>query len=133
MSEPVDERDYLAAQPPELRVPGALEEIQARVAASGRRLVVLDDDPTGTQTVHGVPVLTTWAVEDLRWALTQPSPTFYILTNSRSLPEEEAAGMNREISANLREAARATSTEFVVASRGDSTLRGHYPAETDAL
>ncbi len=131
--EPVDERDYLAAQPPELRVPGALEEIQARVAESHRRFVVLDDDPTGTQTVHGVPVLTTWTAEDLRWALTQPSPTFYILTNSRSLPEEEAAGMNREISTNLLEAARATGTEFVVASRGDSTLRGHYPAETDAL
>ncbi|MBA3610168.1 MAG: hypothetical protein H0W54_01930 [Rubrobacter sp.] len=131
--EPVDERDYLAAQPPELRVPGALEEIQARVAESHRHFVVLDDDPTGTQTVHGVPVLTTWTVEDLRWALTQPSPTFYILTNSRSLPEEEAAGMNREISTNLLEAARTTGTEFVVASRSDSTLRGHYPAETDAL
>ena len=131
--ETVDERSYLDAQPPELRVPDALEKIQTRVAASGRRIAVLDDDPTGTQTVHGVPVLTTWTVEDLSWALTQPSPTFYILTNSRSFPEEEAAEMNREISTNLLEASRATSAEFVVASRGDSTLRGHYPAETDAL
>ena len=91
MREPVEEREYLASQPPERRVPGALEGIWARVDAGGRKIAVLDDDPTGTQTVHGVPVLTTWSVEDLRWALEQPSPTFYVLTNSRSLPEEEAA------------------------------------------
>ena len=91
---PVDEREYLASQPPERKVQGALEEIRSRVAESGRHVVVLDDDPTGVQSVHGVPVLTTWTVEDLRWALAQPSPTFYILTNSRSLPEEEAVALN---------------------------------------
>ncbi|HJQ29258.1 MAG TPA: four-carbon acid sugar kinase family protein [Rubrobacter sp.] len=127
----VDAVEYLASQPPELRVPDALEKIRHEV--SGRRLAVLDDDPTGTQTVHGVPVLTTWSVEDLRWALEQPSSTFYILTNSRSFPEEEAAGMNREISTNLASAATQTGTGIAVVSRGDSTLRGHYPAETDAL
>jgi hypothetical protein len=78
---------YLASLPPEPRIPGALEEIRSRVAESGRRIVVLDDDPTGTQTVHGVPVLTTWSVEDLRGALRGPSPTLYVLTNSRSFPE----------------------------------------------
>ena len=99
---------------------------------SGRRVVVLDDDPTGVQSVHGVPVLTTWAIEDLRWALEQTSPTFYILTNSRSLAEEEAIVMNQQIARNLSEAA-APGTDFDVVSRSDSTLRGHYPAETDAL
>jgi uncharacterized protein YgbK (DUF1537 family) len=130
---PMDERRYLASQPPELRIEGALEEIRSRVSESGRRVVVLDDDPTGVQSVHGVPVLTTWSVEDLRWALTQPSPTFYILTNSRSLPEEEAVALNREISRNLSEAPGETGADFDVVSRSDSTLRGHYPAETDAL
>ena len=129
---PMDERGYLASQPPELRIEGALEEIQRRVVESGRRVVVLDDDPTGVQSVHGVPVLTTWAVEDLRWALEQTSPTFYILTNSRSLAEEEAIALNQEIAQNLSEAA-APGTDFDVVSRSDSTLRGHYPAETDAL
>ena len=131
--EPVQEREYLASQPPELRVPGALEEIQARISSSGRSLAVLDDDPTGTQTVHGVPVLTTWSVDDLRWALEQPSSTFYILTNSRSIPEDEAVSMNREIAFNLSAVAETSGAEFVVASRSDSTLRGHYPTETDAL
>jgi uncharacterized protein YgbK (DUF1537 family) len=133
MSGTVDAREYLDLQPPERRIPGALEKIRERVAAQGRRIAVLDDDPTGTQTVHGVPVLTTWSVEDLRWALEQPSPTFYVLTNSRSLPEAEAAAMNREIASNLAAAAEGTGTDFVVTSRGDSTLRGHFPAETDAL
>ena len=130
---PVEVRRFLASQPPELRVPDALERIRHKTSESGRRLAVLDDDPTGTQTVHGVPVLTTWSVEDLRWALEQPSSTFYVLTNSRSFPEEEAARMNREISANLVSAAERTSKDFAVVSRSDSTLRGHYPAETEAL
>ena len=129
----MDARSYLSSQPPESKIPGALAEIRHRVKAEGRRIAVLDDDPTGTQTVHGVPVLTTWSVEDLRWALEQPSPTFYVLTNSRSLPEDEAAAMNREISSNLAAASQTTGTGFVVTSRGDSTLRGHFPAETDAL
>src|SRR5918995_471550 len=106
LGQPVDEQEYLASQPPERRIEGALEEIWRRVAQGGRRVVVLDDDPTGVQSVHGVPVLTTRTVDDLRWALEQTSPTFYILTNSRSLPEEEAVALNREIARNLLEAAR---------------------------
>lgn len=129
---PMDERGYLASQLPELRIEGALDEIRRRVVESGRRVVVLDDDPTGVQSVHGVPVLTTWVVEDLRWALEQTSPTFYILTNSRSLAEQEAIALNQEIACNLSEAAE-PGTDFDVVSRSDSTLRGHYPAETDAL
>ena len=133
MSGPVNAREYLASLPTERRIPDALGEIRARLAGAGRKIAVLDDDPTGTQTVHGVPVLTTWSVEDLSWALGQPSPTFYVLTNSRSLPEEEAAAMNREVASNLAAAAEWAGTDFVLTSRGDSTLRGHFPAETDAL
>jgi uncharacterized protein YgbK (DUF1537 family) len=129
---PVEERAYLASQPPGRRIEGAVDEIRRRVDESGRRVVVLDDDPTGVQSVHGVPVLTTWTVDDLRWALIQPSPTFYILTNSRSLPEEEAVALNRDVARNLSEAS-GPGTDFDVVSRSDSTLRGHYPAETDAL
>src|ERR671916_1064862 len=111
---PVDEREYLASQPPERKVEGALEEIQSRVAESGRRVAVLDDDPTGVQSVHGVPVLTTWTIDDLRWVLTQPSPIFYILTNSRSLPEEEAVALNQEIARNLSQAAGEPGVDFDV-------------------
>jgi uncharacterized protein len=52
--------------------------------ASDRPIIVLDDDPTGTQTVADVPVLTSWTVDDLRWALCQDSAVFFVLTNTRS-------------------------------------------------
>jgi hypothetical protein len=60
--------ELLAAQPPLLERPGALAEIRDRIGSHGR-LLVIDDDPTGTQSVHGVPVLTAWSREDLAGAL----------------------------------------------------------------
>jgi uncharacterized protein YgbK (DUF1537 family) len=107
-------------------------EVAARTSG-GPRLVVLDDDPTGTQTVADVPVLTSWTVDDLRWALRQDSAVFFVLTNTRSLPAEDAAARNREVVRALHAAAAAEGTGYVLASRGDSTLRGHFPLETDVL
>ena len=101
--------------------------------ASAAKAVVLDDDPTGTQTVHGIPVLTTWEASALEAELRTPEPCFYVLTNSRAVPPERARAINREIGANLARAAVAAGRDFTVISRSDSTLRGHYPAETDAL
>jgi uncharacterized protein YgbK (DUF1537 family) len=110
-----------------------LPEIQRQVQASGRKLVVLDDDPTGTQTVHGIPVLTHWPVEALAEELAGQTPAFYLLTNSRSLTLPQAQALNAEIGRNLTEAARRTGTDFAVVSRSDSTLRGHFPGEVEAL
>ncbi|MEO3830275.1 four-carbon acid sugar kinase family protein [Actinomadura sp. B10D3] len=109
------------------------EAVAERIRASGRLLVVLDDDPTGTQAVTGVPVLTAWSVEDLRWAMRQDSPTFFVLTNTRSLEPDQAAARNRAIVASLVAAARSERRAFTLVSRGDSTLRGHFPLETDVL
>jgi uncharacterized protein YgbK (DUF1537 family) len=95
------------------------------------KLVVLDDDPTGTQTVHDTPVLTTWDVEALKAEFALPGPCFYILTNSRSLVAADAKALNHEIATNLRTAA--SGKPFTVVSRSDSTLRGHFPLETDVL
>ena len=123
--------DPFAAVPPVRRVPP--EEVASAVRAAGRRVVVLDDDPTGTQTVAGVPVLTSWSVADLRWAFRQDAPAFYVLTNTRSLDPAEAISRNREVVAALVDASRAEQVRFVVASRSDSTLRGYFPLETDAV
>ncbi len=60
-------------------------------------------------------------------------PALYILTNSRGVPPEAARALNWDIGALLAVAGRATGRRYAVISRGDSTLRGHYPAETDAL
>lgn len=106
--------------------------IRDMLAASPRhKLIVLDDDPTGTQTVYGVPVLTTWDVGTLQAEFEQADPCFYILTNSRSLVAADARALNQQIAANLR--ASAPGRTFSVVSRSDSTLRGHYPLETDVL
>ncbi|MFE8993885.1 four-carbon acid sugar kinase family protein [Streptomyces collinus] len=127
---PVPEAAVLQRLPPVREVSAA--EVAARIAG-GPRLVVLDDDPTGTQTVADVPVLTSWTVDDLRWALRQDSAVFFVLTNTRSLSPEDAAARNREVARALHTAAAAEGTGYVLASRGDSTLRGHFPLETDVL
>lgn len=110
-----------------------LPEIKSRVLSSGRKVVVLDDDPTGTQTVHSIPVLTDWSVETLQTQLLNDLPAFYILTNSRSFTLDVAQSINSEIGRNLNEAARQANCQFVVVSRSDSTLRGHFPGEVGAL
>ncbi|MFY0628423.1 MAG: hypothetical protein JXR07_19155 [Reichenbachiella sp.] len=94
-------------------------------------IVVLDDDPTGTQTVHDVDILTEWSEERLAEAFS--SPIFYILTNSRSLEESEAYDLVFEICQNVKNVASKLDKSFLVIARGDSTLRGHYEAETQAI
>ena len=96
-------------------------------------IIVLDDDPTGTQTVYDVPVLTSWTSEIIEQEFKQATPLFYILTNSRSLMEDEAATLAVTIGENIRQAATATNRKYWVISRSDSTLRGHYPSEVTAL
>lgn len=126
-------RDALFAALPPPAHADRLAEIRARVDAAGKKIVVLDDDPTGTQTVHSLPVLTRWDDTTLAAEFASEATCFYILTNSRSLPPDQAYALSREIGAALRRASAQTGRDFVVVSRGDSTLRGHFPAEMDAL
>ncbi len=98
------------------------------------KIIVLDDDPTGSQTVHSCLLLMQWDVETLRLGLQDDSPIFFVLTNTRSLPPDSAASVTREVCQNLKLALAAENiTDFLVVSRSDSTLRGHYPIETDAI
>jgi len=123
------ESDLLAGYPPEVEVPAP--EVAASVAAAGRTLVVLDDDPTGTQSVADLPVLTRWASEDFAWAFAQRAPAVYVLTNTRSLDPDEAEQRNREVVRNALAAAGGAEIGFV--SRSDSTLRGHFPLEPEVI
>ena len=98
------------------------------------KIIVLDDDPTGSQTVHSCLLLMQWDVETLRLGLRDESPIFFILTNTRALTPEEAAAVTKEVCHNLKLAIEAEKIEdFLVVSRSDSTLRGHYPVETDVI
>lgn len=107
--------------------------INRHIEADSRKIVVLDDDPTGTQTIHGLPVLTEWSQETLAAELKNDLPAFYILTNSRSLTLPAARKINTEIGHNLTAAAEQTRQKVTVISRSDSTLRGHFPGEVEAL
>lgn len=107
--------------------------IQKQVHADRRKIVVLDDDPTGTQTIHGLPVITRWSVDTLAAEFKNDLPALYILTNSRSYTLPVACQINAEIGHNLTAAAAEARREFVVISRSDSTLRGHFPGEVEAL
>ncbi|WP_425455743.1 four-carbon acid sugar kinase family protein [Arthrobacter crusticola] len=115
--------------------PAPVEVAPGDLAASLPRsvFVVLDDDPTGTQSVADLPVLTSWEEADITWALEQSPPAFYVLTNTRSLSEADAEARNRTIAENSLRAAARLGRELVFVSRGDSTLRGHFPLETDVL
>ncbi len=98
------------------------------------KIIVLDDDPTGSQTVHSCLLLTRWDVETLLLGLEDAAPIFFVLTNTRALSPIEAAAITREACQNLKLAlAKSSVTEFLVVSRSDSTLRGHYPIETDVI
>ncbi len=98
------------------------------------KIIVLDDDPTGSQTVHSCLLLLKWDVETLMLGLQDDSPIFFVLTNTRSLTPEAAAAVTTEACENLKIALKNTGVEnFLLVSRSDSTLRGHYPVETDAI
>ncbi len=123
----------MAALPPVWPDNGLRQEIRKDLEASSACVVVIDDDPTGTQTVHGVPVLTAWDVQDLEQELAAGTRVFFLLSNSRALPQEQAVALAREMGANLGQASKSAGRPIEVISRSDSTLRGHFPAETDAL
>jgi uncharacterized protein YgbK (DUF1537 family) len=125
--------EILVGTPPVLDIPDARARIRAANLAAGTWIVVLDDDPTGSQSVHGVTELTRWRPEDLRWAFEQPSRTLFVLTNSRSLGEQRAAAIVAEVASAVDAAAERAGVPYVLVARGDSTLRGHFPLETDVL
>lgn len=98
-----------------------------------RKIIVLDDDPTGVQTVHGVYVYTNWEEETILEAFLDSRPMFFILTNSRSFSADTTRQVHRSIARRIEKAARETGQDYLLVSRGDSTLRGHFPLETETL
>lgn len=129
--------DKLLASYPE-SAPVPAEDVANSFASSGQVLVVLDDDPTGTQSVADMPVLTDWTVDDFLWAFDlrlndAPTTAVYVLTNTRSLDPDEAAERNRQVVSAALTAAEKRGINVTFVSRSDSTLRGHYPLETDVI
>jgi uncharacterized protein YgbK (DUF1537 family) len=119
---------------PPLRLePDARPRIRGALAAAGRRIAVLDDDPTGSQAVHDVDVVTVFEPDELAAGLAAAGSTCFLLTNTRSLPEADAAELNTRVGRTLFELAARLDAPIEVVSRSDSTLRGHVVAEVRAL
>lgn len=97
------------------------------------RLVILDDDPTGIQTVHGCLLITQWDAATVRMALQHEQPFFYMLTNTRAMTREEAARVVRSAMETVLEVNREFGYRLIFISRSDSCLRGHFPLETDVM
>jgi uncharacterized protein YgbK (DUF1537 family) len=125
------------------RVAEARRLVREANEASGRRLLVLDDDPTGSQSVHGVEIVMMREthpaegdleeLEEIARALQDPGSTCFVLTNSRSLPEADAAAISFHFGRVAIELERRFAGPVSVVSRSDSTLRGHLLAEVQAI
>ncbi|NEU29548.1 hydroxyacid dehydrogenase [bacterium LRH843] len=97
------------------------------------KVIVLDDDPTGVQTVHGVSVYTDWSYEMIEQGFLEDTQLFFILTNSRAFTASETTKAHKEIAERVEQVSRKYNKPYLIVSRSDSTLRGHYPLETAVL
>ncbi|WP_153722797.1 four-carbon acid sugar kinase family protein [Sporosarcina cascadiensis] len=102
-------------------------------ASFEQKIIVLDDDPTGVQTVHGVPVYTDWSLETIQAMFQEPRQLVFLLTNSRAFSVEETTKVHKQIGERIAAVSKKMNQDFVLISRSDSTLRGHFPLETEVL
>lgn len=109
------------------------EMVMQELKNLNKKIVVLDDDPTGVQTVHNISVYTDWSLASIEQGFQEENSMFFILTNSRGFTTAETTKAHQEIAKNLIEVASKHDSDFIIISRGDSTLRGHYPLETEVL
>ncbi|MCC0717477.1 MULTISPECIES: four-carbon acid sugar kinase family protein [unclassified Clostridioides] len=98
-----------------------------------RKIIVLDDDPTGVQTVHDVSVYTDWDKSSIEQGFDEENSMFFILTNSRGFTVAQTTEVHKEISKNIVDISQKVNQDFIIISRSDSTMRGHYPLETNML
>ena len=100
------------------------------------KIIIIDDDPTGSQTVNDCNLILRWDYETLLKGLKDSSNLLFILANTRSLSKKDVEIRLKEICSALREIMNNSSfaeEDFVLISRGDSTLRGHNFVEPDII
>jgi len=100
------------------------------------KIIIFDDDPTGSQTVYGCPLLLNWDQYCLEKAFKHPSQLIFILANTRSLSSTLADKKIREICSSLKKfflRKGYSKDDYFYISRGDSTLRGHGVLEPATL
>ena len=97
------------------------------------KMVVLDDDPTGIQTVHGCLLITQWDEDSVRLGFEDEQPFFYILNNTRAMTRDEAAEVTRSAMEMVIKVNQDYGYRLIMVSRSDSCLRGHFPLETEVM
>ena len=118
------------------KIPPAVDkrdELSAALKNFSRKIVVLDDDPTGVQTVNGISVFTDWSVESISAGFAEENPMFFVLTNSRAFSADKTRVEHKKIAERICATAKTFGRDFIIISRSDSTLRGQYPLETQTL
>ena len=120
----------ISSVPEPVTWPEATAQIRRARQEIGLRTLVLDDDPTGSQAVHGLEVVLVSEPKACCDAL-RSGPAF-VLTNSRSLDEADAVHLTKALVQGVDEhLGNPPGLRFV--SRSDSTLRGHLVAEIEVL
>jgi uncharacterized protein YgbK (DUF1537 family) len=112
---------------------GTEKDLSRVLAEDKKKIIVLDDDPTGIQTVHDIPVYTTYELDDIKDIFSSDYRLSFVLTNTRAMGRENARKINKVIIDRIIGCSDSTGIDFEIISRSDSTLRGHYPLETDTL
>lgn len=114
--------------------PEAVEKMWSSIRPSfTHKIIVLDDDPTGVQTVHGVSVYTDWTEKTIENGFLEENQMFFLLTNSRAFSAQETETVHRHIAERIERLSKKYNRPYILISRGDSTLRGHYPLETAVM
>jgi len=119
--------------PDKTSIDKARQYLEAQRQKNRAKIVVLDDDPTGVQTVHDVSVYTDWSYDSISSGFKEKVRMFYILTNSRSFTQQETILAHKQIAGNITKVSHELEREYILISRSDSTLRGHWPLETQVL
>ena len=103
------------------------EKLQKALASLNKKIVVLDDDPTGVQTVHDVSVYTDWLEETISAGFAEENPMFFILTNSRAFTADYTTQVHKIIAQRIVAESKKTNKEFIIISRSDRITRSHDP------
>jgi uncharacterized protein YgbK (DUF1537 family) len=110
------------------------EEMNVNFEEQGKKIVILDDDPTGTQTVYDLPIYTRVDYEIIQKIFQDNNiKAFYILTNTRSMSKEKVMELDSKIARNIDLVSKRTGIDYELIVRGDSTLRGHFPLELNII
>ena len=112
---------------------GSRQAIRHHRLLEQRRTAVLDDDPTGSQSVHDVSLVTSHSESDYIAALSSPGSTCFFLTNTRGMTIANAIVENEAVGSMLFAIQTQLGAPFDIVSRSDSTLRGHVIDEVLAL